>query len=110
MHAWTREQFDCLVSTFPEGQVAVIYRGRLVATAVTDSEGAAFCEASKPEPLDTVPMDLSVQELVDFGLHHPEELVPRTPVTLAQIQLNAYNSRDLKTFLSVFHPSRPRHS
>jgi imidazolonepropionase-like amidohydrolase len=37
-------------------------------------------------------------------IYRPEALVPRTPEALAQIQLNAYNSRDLEVFLSVYHP------
>jgi hypothetical protein len=37
-------------------------------------------------------------------VYRPEALVPRTPEALAQIQLNAYNSRDLEVFLSVYHP------
>jgi imidazolonepropionase-like amidohydrolase len=34
----------------------------------------------------------------------PAELLPVSPETLAQGQLNAYNLRDLETFLSYYHP------
>jgi imidazolonepropionase-like amidohydrolase len=34
----------------------------------------------------------------------PEDLLDPSPEALAQRQLNAYNSRDLEAFVSVFHP------
>ena len=40
----------------------------------------------------------------DGRVYDPATLLPPSPEDLAQMQLNAYNARDLEAFLSVYHP------
>jgi imidazolonepropionase-like amidohydrolase len=57
------------------------------------------------DPLADILSTADVRLVMKAGaVHWPETLVPRTPEALAQIQLNAYNARDLETFVSVYHP------
>jgi imidazolonepropionase-like amidohydrolase len=40
----------------------------------------------------------------DGNVHYPQKLIPRTPESLAQLQLNAYNARDIEVFLEAYAP------
>ncbi len=57
------------------------------------------------DPLRDVLNTTRVRWVLKGGhLFHPELLVPRTAEALAQIQLNAYNARQLEPFLAVYSP------
>lgn len=54
-------------------------------------------------PLDTISNCSDIFKVIKNGIvFETEKIIKNTPENLAQIQLNAYNSRDLESFLSVY--------
>lgn len=56
-------------------------------------------------PLDDIMNTADIHLVIkDGNVFDPRVVLPVRPADLAQIQLNAYNSRDIETFLSVYAP------
>lgn len=57
------------------------------------------------DPLDDVRNCADISHVVKNGrVYDPAALLPPSPEDLAQMQLNAYNARNLEAFLAVYHP------
>ena len=78
-----------------EKDLGSIETGKIADLAILDAD-----------PLADIMNTSSVSMVFSRGTAHMRsDLIPRTPEVIAQIQLNAYNSRDLETFLSVYSDS-----
>jgi imidazolonepropionase-like amidohydrolase len=56
-------------------------------------------------PLEDIQNTTDIYLVIKDGhLFYPDEVLKYSPEDLAQIQLNAYNSRDIESFLMVYHP------
>lgn len=54
-------------------------------------------------PLDTISNCSDIYKVIKNGnVFEPEKIIKNSPENIAQIQLNAYNSRDLESFLAVY--------
>ena len=57
------------------------------------------------DPLEDIANTADVALVIKEGVViDPDTLLPPSPEDLAQMQLNAYNARDLEAFLAVYHP------
>lgn len=102
MHAAGMDAHDVLISATLNGAALL---GREDRAGSVEAGKIADLVLLNSDPLADIGNVEDIAFVVKNGsVYDPDTLTPPSPVDLAQMQLNAYNLRDLDAFLSVYSP------